>query len=251
MNNRQNNELVEWFRTIPFCTRYIFATTVVLAILGAFQVLSPSSMYYDLTSIISRFQIWRLVTCFFNYHLDLEFVFNLYFLYTYSSQLERSPTFLGRTGDYVYFIIVTMTFSLVLSTIFKDVFFFHSALIMSIIFLWSQYFKEVMVTFFFGIRFRALYLPYVLIIYSTLSRGGNLPFAEILGLISSYIYFYLHDIHPATGGANYLKTPQLISNYFGNAPAAADGIYVQHGTNRGQPQNQPGYNWGQGRRLGN
>ncbi|ORX97893.1 DER1-domain-containing protein [Basidiobolus meristosporus CBS 931.73] len=252
MNNPQQHEIVQWFYSNPFCTRWLFATYSALSILGGLGLISKQSVYYDFTTVLGQFQFWRVATCFFNYELSISAIFQLYFLYTYSKQLETSPVFLGRTADYLYFLIVTMTFSIVSATVFYNPYLLSQSLIMSIVFLWSRHYKDVNVSFFFSLRFKGAYLPYVLMIYELLSRNGSIPYADIIGFFSAYLYHYLHDIYPSTGGVNYLKTPQFIANFFPAVAATSNsGVYFQPGTARGQPQTTSGYTWGKGRRLGN
>jgi hypothetical protein len=54
-----------------------------------------------------KFELWRLVSCFFFDKLGFPYLMNLYFLYRNSLDLENS-LFQGRTADYVWFIFVSM-----------------------------------------------------------------------------------------------------------------------------------------------
>jgi hypothetical protein len=67
-----------------------------------------------------------------------------------------------------------------------------------------------------------------------------------MGILVGHVYFYLEDIHPATGGSRILKTPQFLYNMFPVANAPQFGQPPP-----GQPQQrQGGHAWGRGNVLG-
>lgn len=49
-------------------------------------------------------QIWRLVTSLFFYPTGFHFLMNCFFLYNYSTRLEKDH-YLGSPGDYLYLLI--------------------------------------------------------------------------------------------------------------------------------------------------
>lgn len=85
------SDLGDWYRSVPFFTRYWLSLTVGFTLLGRFGLVNPINLIL-LYEPIKRFQLWRLVTCVFYYPLSpahgFQFLLNLYFLYNYSRRLE-------------------------------------------------------------------------------------------------------------------------------------------------------------------
>ncbi|KAM4746229.1 uncharacterized protein FYW61_018459 isoform 5-T5 [Anableps anableps] len=79
------------------------------------QVITPFQLYFNPELIISRYQIWRLITSFFFFgSLGFGFLFNIVFLYRYCRMLEED-CFRGRTADFVFMflfggILITVSF---------------------------------------------------------------------------------------------------------------------------------------------
>lgn len=85
------SDIGDWYRNVPFFTKYWMTATVGFTLLGRFGFLRPQNLVL-LYEPLKRFQIWRLVTCVFYYPLSpqtgFHFLINLYFLYNYSKRLE-------------------------------------------------------------------------------------------------------------------------------------------------------------------
>ncbi|RIB18539.1 Der1-like family-domain-containing protein [Gigaspora rosea] len=126
----------------------------------------------------------------------------------------------------------------------------NQCLVMAIIYLWSQEFRESIVTFIFGIRFKGSYFPWVLLAFDVLRRGDVMSTA--VGIIAGHIYYYLQDLYPGTGGRRLLNTPQWLYRYF---PPSSSGTRTSFGT-ASAPRNQntagegSTHIWGRGQRLG-
>eukprot|EP00163_Fabomonas_tropica_P029408 TRINITY_DN6280_c0_g1_i2.p1 TRINITY_DN6280_c0_g1~~TRINITY_DN6280_c0_g1_i2.p1 ORF type:complete len:147 (+),score=21.86 TRINITY_DN6280_c0_g1_i2:156-596(+) len=122
----------------------------------------------------------------------------------------------------------------------------HS-LMMCILYVWSQRHPHQVVSFMFGLSFKAAYLPWALVIMNMLL--GNSITLLVVGILVGHIYFFLEDINPAKGGRRWIWTPQLFYNWFpvfgvsqghappGRAPAGAQ-----------QPRGA--HPWGEGQALG-
>lgn len=67
-------------------------------------------------------------------------------------------------------------------------------------------------TYLFGIRFKAIYFPWVLVAFNVLMGGS--PVLEIVGIIVGHIYFFLKDVMPVQYGREFLSTPALLKYYF-------------------------------------
>jgi len=206
-------------------------------------------------------EVWRLFTAFFFQRFGLNFAFQLYFLYRYSFDLETAK-FSGRPADYVFFLLFEAGLILILagfmiSADFDRLLLLNASLVMAIVYTWSQYNRNTMVTFFFGVRFKALYFPAVLLLYEFLVLQGQVPWDMVLGIVTGYIYHWLKEEYPATGGRRWLTTPRILYRFF---PSTSSSYSRPYGSAYTRPTNQSSretnqsdreHNWrGRGYRLG-
>ncbi|CAG8771800.1 12416_t:CDS:2, partial [Acaulospora morrowiae] len=128
----------------------------------------------------------------------------------------------------------------------------NQSLLMSIIYLWSQQYRDSIVTFIFGLRFKGVYFPWVLLAFDALQMGGALPWHTLIGIVTGHIYYFLQELYPASGGPRLLNTPQWLYQQF----PPTNGIRTSFGTTvlppRNSSENQPtsAHRWGRGQRLG-
>ncbi|KAI9146595.1 Der1-like family-domain-containing protein [Paraphysoderma sedebokerense] len=247
---QQPNPIIQWFNSLPIITRTLFGATVGCTLLGSFLI-SPYTMILYWPKIFKELQIWRLASCFFVSKLGLNWAINLYFLYRHSLDLERD-TFAGRTADYSYFVLLVMSFCLAGGYVMKFAVLGES-LTLAIVYLWAQYHPEMVVNFMFGMRFKALYLPWVLVGWDLLMTGG-LPLSKIMGIIAGHGYYYLDTIYPAASGRRLINTPSFLRRYFYNdgprqGGFSGSGAYTAGGA-RPSEGAQGRTSWGSGRRLG-
>lgn len=129
-------------------------------------------------------------------------------------------------------------------------------MVLSVLYVWCQLNKDVIVTFWFGTRFKAIYLPWVLLAFNLILNGGGVM--ELFGILIGHIYFFLMFKYPQElGGPSLLQTPGFLKSMF---PDEIGGV---HGFGRPpqRPSNAPnapprggrlfgGHNWGRGYTLG-
>lgn len=253
------NELLEFYHSIPPITRALLTAGIVVPVAPMLGLTNIYSLLLSWKAVTTKFQLWRLATCFFVNRIDINLAFSLFFIYRSSSQLE-SEQFLGRTADYLYFIMVTSGVQLV-AAYFLDQHVLSSGLMMAVSYLWSQKYRGMPVSFMFGLRFQAQYLPLVQIGYEFLLGGGGIPIASMLGCASAYLYDYFTTEYPRAAGVRLLETPNWLRSLFpattGNRGgfaanvAGAANVNVQAGQ-AVEPVNSifGRHQWGRGQRLG-
>lgn len=97
IENRVNmSDIGDWYRNVPFFTKYWMTGSVIFTVLARFGILKPISLIL-LYEPLKRFQIWRLFTCVFYYPASFHFLINLYFLYNYSKRLETGIVIVMKT----------------------------------------------------------------------------------------------------------------------------------------------------------
>jgi len=233
-------ELQQWWDSLPPVTKVLFAGGFAVTLAAGFGILNPGWLILDFTAVYRGFEIWRLITAFL-YHgkLGFPFLVTMLWLVQYGASLEKE-TFAGDTADMLFFVLFN-SILLFIPGYLLDFKILSKALILSMIYYWSRKNPDVQMTFFFGIRFKAIYFPWVLVAFNVLLGGS--PIQEIMGIIVCHVYFFLMDVLPAQQGHAVLKTPEILKYYFPNPNAAPQ--------RPGQGARQMGYNWGRGNPLNN
>ena len=68
--------------------------------------------------------------------------------------------------------------------------------------------SDVIVSFFFGLKFKAIYLPWILMVFGLIVANDG--FNELLGIFIGHVYYFLKYRYPTEfGGPNLLETPQV------------------------------------------
>ncbi|KAJ8710073.1 hypothetical protein PYW07_009439 [Mythimna separata] len=247
------SEFRDWYNSVPFFTRYWLTLTIVFSILGRFGLLNYYYLVLDLYPIIRQFQIWRPLTALFFYPISpstgFHFLINCYFLYNYSQRLETGM-FAGKPADYFYMLLFNWACSVLIGLL-VGLPFLMDPMVLSVLYVWCQLNKDVIVSFWFGTRFKAMYLPWVLLAFNLVISGGGVM--ELIGILIGHLAFFLLFKYPQEfGGPALLTPPNFIKQIFpdtryvggfGTAPQARVPTRPG-GTVFG------GHNWGRGQALG-
>lgn len=128
-------------------------------------------------------------------------------------------------------------------------------MVLSVLYVWCQLNKDVIVSFWFGTRFKAMYLPWVLLVFNMVVSGGGI--LEIIGILVGHLYYFLMFKYPQDlGGASLLQTPSILRDWFPDSVGGVHGFgrppeRTQVPQNRGGTGNFfRGHNWGPGNVLG-
>lgn len=119
--------------------------------------------------------------------------------------LENSK-FNGRSSEFFFMLLFGLLFFPMTLIIPMPILAFP--LIMIIIYYWSKLNPDAEMSFLFGLRFKAKYLPWVMLGFSVLT-GGN-PFVELLGIIVGHIYYFVMDRYPQDSGITLIKCPDFL-----------------------------------------
>ncbi|KAI7825744.1 Der1-like family-domain-containing protein [Gamsiella multidivaricata] len=252
------NELLAAYRSVPVVTRTMLTATILISVGVALKFIPFGLVYLDWSLIVYKFQIHRLFTSCFISGLNFNMLFDLYFMYTYGSQLETT-TFAGRTADYAWFVIFTSLVTAAVSSYMNIIILFQSVLI-AVIYLWSRSNSERIVSFMFGFQFKAVYFPWVLIAYTFVLSGAAIPWGMLIGVASAHLYYFLDHVYPAMGGPRLIPTPSLLYRFlppqevagarFTGSGATANVYRPPAAAAAGGGAGASGHRWGQGNRLG-
>jgi derlin-1 len=210
-------DIQDWFKSLPIFTRYWFGLTVLFTLLGRFSILSPSWLVLTWEYFAYNFHLWRPVTALFYYPLTpqtgFHFLINLYFLYNYSLRLETG-IFDGCPADYLFMLAFNWICCVIVSLA-MSIPFLMDPMVLSVLYIWCQINKDVIVNFWFGTQFKAMYLPWVLFAFNLVIAGGGIM--ELIGILIGHMYFFLMFKYPQDfGGPSLLATPQFLYNWFPN-----------------------------------
>ncbi|CAB0034493.1 unnamed protein product [Trichogramma brassicae] len=234
----------EWFEGLPVFTKYWVAFSTVFSLIGRFRLMNVVNFFLIYEPFIKGFQIWRAFTCLFYYPLNFHWMMNMYFLYNYSLRLEKKE-YDGRPADYFYLLIFNWACCIV-AAILLNFPLLMNAMIVSIIYVWCQLNKDVIVQFWFGLRFQAMYLPWVLLAVNFITNHDATE--ELIGILCGHLYFFLKFKYPQEfGGPSLLNTPAILEYYF---PPTSNvrGFGAAPSQNTGNIHR--GHVWGAGRVLG-
>lgn len=186
-------------------------------------------------------------------------MFNCYFLYNYSKRLEVDH-FKNTPSDYLFLLIFNWVCCVLLGMA-MGFYFLMDPMVLSVLYVWCYLNKDVIVNFWFGTRFKARYLPWVLLAFNFILSSGSA--FSVAGILVGHLYCFLKFQYPQElGGPSFLETPSFLKRFY---PDLSGGIQFGFGVppvNR-QPQQQQdqqrqaggnrlfgGNNWGRGHVLG-
>ncbi|XP_041798466.1 derlin-1 [Chelmon rostratus] len=250
------SDIADFFRSIPFITRSWFAASVAVPFIGKLGLVDFRNLLLFPELVFSRFHLWRPVTAALYYPITpntgFMYLINLYFLYQYSTRLETGP-FSDRPADYIFMLFFNWI-CIVITGLLMNMQLLMIPLIMSVLYVWAQFNKDIVMSFWFGTRFKAHYLPWVILGFNFIMGGSFVN--ELIGNLVGHLYFFLMFKYPMDlGGRTFLSTPEFLYRYFPNRRGGVSGFGVPP-TRRPAVQEQAGgggggrHNWGQGFRLG-
>ncbi|KAH8298112.1 hypothetical protein KR018_006980 [Drosophila ironensis] len=238
-----------WYRSIPRFTRYWITATVALSLLCRFEMLPLYWVYLDRSLVLGKLQLWRCVTSLFVFPISpntaFHFLINCYFIVQYSSKLEKDQ-YSRSPADYLYLLIIAAVLANIGGLLF-NVYFLMDMLVMAITYIWCQLNKDVTVSFWFGTRFKAMYLPWVLAGFEFIFKFSV---TSLMGIFSGHIYyFFKFQYSQDLGGAALLETPQFLKRLVPDVSGGFGGFGVPP-ESRAPPQQAAQNPWGRGMTLG-
>uniref|UniRef100_A0A7E4VWS5 Derlin n=1 Tax=Panagrellus redivivus TaxID=6233 RepID=A0A7E4VWS5_PANRE len=247
------SDFSDWYKGIPEITRYWFTGSVVLPLLGRLGVFSPYIMLLDWNLFFYKFQIWRPITALFYYPVTPQTGFHwlmmLYFMYNYSKNLETGQ-FTGRPADYFFM----LAFNWIICTIAcfaTGIYFMLEPMVLSVLYVFCQFNRDTIVSFWFGTRFKAIYLPWILVAFDMVLRGGGTN--GIIGILVGHFFYFLAFQYPQDNGTTIISTPSFLYKLF---PSQVGGVHGFGNVNEvrrpaaNNDNNTGARNWGRGHTLG-
>uniref|UniRef100_A0A915E5L3 Derlin n=1 Tax=Ditylenchus dipsaci TaxID=166011 RepID=A0A915E5L3_9BILA len=148
-----------WYNSIPLITRYWFTGATVIPLLGRLGLISPYLMLLEWELFFYKFQIWRPLTALFYYPVTPQTGFH--WLH-----------FDGRPADF-FFMLFFNWICCIIVCFAAEIYFLLEPMVLSVLYVWCQFNRDQIVSFWFGMQFKALYLPWVLVAFNMILRGGG------------------------------------------------------------------------------
>uniref|UniRef100_A0A8D0G8Z5 Derlin n=1 Tax=Sphenodon punctatus TaxID=8508 RepID=A0A8D0G8Z5_SPHPU len=246
------SDLGDWFRSIPLITRYWFSGSIAVPLVAKLGLIRPEHLILWSDRFFYRFQIWRPITATFYSPMGpgIMYLVNLYFLYHYSSRLETGA-FDGRPADYMFMLLFNWI-CIVITGLAMNMALLMIPLIMSVLYVWAQMNREMIVPFWFGMKLKACYLPWVILGFNFILRGSLIE--DLIGNLVGHFYYFLMFKYPIDlRGRNFLSTPQFLYRWLPSRRGGVSGFGIPPASMRRAVDDQQGggrHNWGQGFRLG-
>jgi len=148
----------DMLREIPPVTKIICSSSLLVQLLVYIQAISKYDLYFSLSHIFGKFQIWRLFTSFL-YLGDSDSIqtfFSLMMLFQCSTRLEER-TFRNKAADYLYFLLLGVTVMIGYASIVGFTNLSKSFLTM-LLYVWSRYNQDVIMLIFGFLPIKAPYI---------------------------------------------------------------------------------------------
>ena len=202
-----------FFQDSPKVTTFLTLTCLSISVLCWFEILSPLYLYLNFELIFKKYQFWRLFTSFFYYgDIGLSFIFHMILFFRNSKFLENS-VFKGNAADYIFFLLFSITFILIISFFFGFIF-PASCLSFAMTYYWGRKSKNVIVQFMGIFNLRAPYLPWFYLVFSFL-LDSDFKY-DLVGMIVGHFFFFFKDVFPRIKKFNnyqIMETPNFIKRF--------------------------------------
>lgn len=93
-----------WFGTQPPVSRWLLIFSLAMPVGIQLGIIPITWVYFDWRLILFKLQVWRVFTCLFLAKPSIAFIFNCFFRFQYSVQLEVSSGQFRSTAEYLYFL---------------------------------------------------------------------------------------------------------------------------------------------------
>ncbi|EYE99516.1 centromere/microtubule-binding protein Cbf5, partial [Aspergillus ruber CBS 135680] len=206
---------MDQFWSAPPVTRTLTALTFAQSIL-VYGGLHNAYYVPFLTSLVFKFppEVWRLGSSFLLTGPQLDFLFDLYFMFTYGSALETNSPRLNGPGDFFTYVFFVATVILLTAGCYLEGGIFTSALILAFVYTYAHHNKGMKTTFYF-FQIRVEFLPWAMLVITMVRFGWRAALLESMGIVAAHMYEFLTRIYPAFGGGkNYITTPDFIRRFF-------------------------------------
>lgn len=222
-----------WWSAIPPLTKLLGSVWLGAAVGATMNLVPLAQMAMSWRLVLRKFQIWRLVTHVgFLAPLSRHFAFRLMWLFVYGPPLENLMT-AYNPGEFAFMLLFSMVmFNIVY--IFMPMAFCGSALVFTILYLWSRHFSSQEVSIWGLVSIKAFYLPWAFLgVDLVMGMPVQMLLPDVVGIGIGHLYYFLMSLYPMASGKVLLKCPIWLSRYMAQFYGKNIGGVVPPGGGRG------------------
>jgi Derlin-2/3 len=214
----------EWYKGLPLLTRIGLTTFFMTTILTMVGLLNPRDLVLDWPTVINKLQVWRLFTSVIYFgKFGFPFMFQMYFFTSFSQKLERGEVMTALPGNYLFFLLFQILSLDIVSLVLAwptGLPLLGTSLTFSIIYYYSRLEPDQEMVF-YSFKVKGYQLPFALLAF-TLLMGGDI-WADVLGLASGHIFFFLKEVVKKEYGMVLLTTPSFLNSFMAPYVAGTGG----------------------------
>ena len=210
--NGRSNQLMSsisemWTKTPPVTQIYVGSSIFLSFLVFALNKnVWPEFLNLDWKKVITRFEIWRPFTAFLFFGpLGMNYLLTIHFVWTYMSQLEKL-NFKAPEDFFVLIVFGAVTLLPLYSALGLSTKFLGHNLSTYLVYIWARLFEGTDVNVMDLFLLRAEVLPWFFCA-QTLVLEGEIPFADLLGIVVGHLYHYLKK-------RNLLVAPPAVKSLF-------------------------------------
>ena len=198
-----------WSKTPPMTQVYVGSSLALT--LASFMLNKnswPDFLNLEWGAVLTKFQFWRPITSFLFFGpLGLNYLLTIHFVWTYMAQLEKL-NYKKPEEFFVMMVFGAITLLTGYSLIGLSPKFLGHNLSTYLVYIWARIFEGTDVNVMDLFFLKAELLPWFFMA-QTLILEGEMPFADLLGIVVGHLYYYLTQ-------QKILKVPAAIKGIFEN-----------------------------------
>lgn len=196
-----------WTKTPPVTQIYIGGSIILsLMVFTLNKNVWPEYLNLDWKKVLTRMELWRPFTAFLFFGpLGMNYLLTIHFVWTYMSQLEK----LNFKAPEDFFVLITfgaVTLLPLYSLLGLSTKFLGHNLSTYLVYIWARLFEGTDVNVMDLFLLRAEVLPWFFCA-QTFILEGEVPFADLLGIVVGHLYHYLKK-------RNLLTAPPVVKSFF-------------------------------------
>eukprot|EP01034_Spumella_vulgaris_P021847 gene21847-27918_t len=186
---------------------YVTSTILVTALSAVLNSNKfPSLLLFDWSSILGKFQVWRLYTAFLNFGaLDIFYPLTLQFVWQYMSQLEKLNY--NRPEEFLVLTTFGASMLILIYTLFGfNTHFLGHNFSTYLVYIWSRVFEGTDVDVMGLITLKSEMIPWFFCLQS-LVLEREVPIPDLIGIAVGHLYYYLRQKRA-------LQAPEFVKTLF-------------------------------------
>ena len=180
------------------------ATTIAME----FNVVNPFYLVLDWGMVFQKFQIWRLVTCFFVIGgFSWNFLMRVILIHNYGVGLEKG-VFQFKTAEFVYMLLVGGATLLAISLALPgfNLIVLNGPFVFMLLYVWSKQYPTQNVSIMGLFQVQGFYLPWAFLMINMVLGGS--PWQDLFGIFTGHLHYFLTELNPNT--RHHMEPPEFV-----------------------------------------